>query len=78
MLQALIHFIQLLKKDLIALKAEKVTNVPISLNNLKRKVNYVDVGKLKTIPVDLKQLSDVVDNEVVLNSKFSTLKSRSK
>ena len=63
---------------MIALKAEKVTNVPISLNNLKRKVNYVDVGKLKTIPVDLKQLSDVVDNEVVLNSKFSTLKSRSK
>ena len=63
---------------MIALKAEKVTKVPISLNNLKRKVNYVDVGKLKTIPVDLKQLSDVVDNEVVLNSKFSTLKSRSK
>ena len=63
---------------MIALKAEKVTKVPISLNNLKRKVNYVDVGKLKTIPVDVKQLSDVVDNEVVLNSKFSTLKSRSK
>ena len=59
-------------------KLNKLTKVPISLNNLKRKVNYVDVGKLKTIPVDLKQLSDVVDNEVALNSKFSTLKSKSK
>ena len=59
-------------------KLNKLTKAPISLNNLKRKVNYVDVGKLKTIPVDLKQLSDVVDNEVALNSKFSTLKSKSK
>ena len=28
-------------------------------------LNDLDVGKVKTVPVDLKKLSDVVDNEVV-------------
>ena len=64
------------KKDFIALKAEvgklnmnKVNNVPTILNNLKAKVNDLDVAKLKTVPV-----SDVVDNEVVKNTKFNILK----
>ena len=42
------------KKDFIALKAEvekiditKLSNVPTSLNNLKTKVDDLDVGKLK-------------------------------
>ena len=34
------------------------------MNNLKTKVDDLDVGKLKTVPVDLKKLSDAVDNEV--------------
>ena len=51
----------------------KVTNVPNSLNNLKTTVDDLDVSKLKTVPVDLEQLSDVVDNEVVQNTKFNTL-----
>ena len=33
---------------------------------------------VKTIPVDLNKLSDVVDNEVVKNTKFSTLKTKVK
>ena len=56
------------KKDFIALKAEvekldinKLVNVPTSL---------------KTVPVDLKKLSDIVDDEVVKNKKFSTLKTK--
>ena len=66
------------KRDFIALKADKLdinklTNVPTSLNNLKAKVVYLDVGKLK-VALDLKKLSDVVDNEVVKNAKFNTLK----
>ena len=66
------------KRDFIALKADKLdinklTNVPTSLNNLKAKVDYLDVGKLK-VALDLKKLSDVVDNEVVKNAKFNTLK----
>ena len=46
------------------------------MNNLKTKVDDLDVGKLKTVPVDLKKLSDVVDNEVVKNAKFNTLKTK--
>ena len=83
MLQALIHLIYLLKKDSIALKPEvdkleinKLTNVPTSLNDLKTKVDDLDVGKLKTAPVDFKKLIDVVDNEIVKNTKFNTLKAK--
>ena len=46
------------------------------MNNLKRKEDHLDVGKLKSIPVDLKILSDVVVNEVVKNTKFITLKTK--
>ena len=31
---------------------------------------------MKTVPRDLKKLSDVVDNEVVKNTKFNTLKTK--
>ena len=44
------------KKDFIALKAEvdkldisKLVNVPSSLNNLKTKVNDLDIGELKIV-----------------------------
>ena len=47
-----------------------------SLNNLKTKVDDLDVGKLKTVPIDLKKLSDVEDNEVLKNTKFNTLKTK--
>ena len=71
------------KKDFIGLKAEfdkldinKLTNVSTSLNNLKTKVDDLDVGKLKIVPVALKKLSDAVDNEVLKNTKFNTLKTK--
>ena len=71
------------KKDSTALKAEvdkldinKLTNVLISLNNLSREVDDLDIGKLKTVPVDSKKLNDLVDNQVVKNTKFSTLKTK--
>ena len=44
------------------------------MNNIKTKVDDLDVGKLKTVHVDLKKLSDAVDNEVLKNTKFHTLK----
>ena len=44
------------------------------MNNLTTKVNNLDVGKLKTVPVDLKKLSDILDNKAVKNTKFKTLK----
>ena len=43
------------------------------MNNVKRKLDDLDIGKLKTIPVGLKKLSDVVDNEVIKNTNFNTL-----
>ena len=49
-------------------------NVSTSLNNLKTKVDELDVGKLKTVPIDLKKLSDAVDNDVVKNTKLDTPK----
>ena len=35
-----------------------------------------DVGKLKTVSVDLKKLSNVVDNQVVKNTRFNTQKTK--
>ena len=60
-----------MKAEVEKLDINKLTNVPTSLNSLKTKV--LDVGKLKTVLVELKRLSDAVDNEVVKNTKFNTL-----
>ena len=44
--------------------------------NLKTKVDDLHVDKLKTVPADLKNLSDIVDEQVVKNTNFNTLKSK--
>ena len=46
------------------------------MNNLTSKADDLDFGKLKASLVDLKKLIDVVDNEVVKNTKFNTLKTK--
>ena len=46
------------------------------MNNLKTKVDDLDVGKLKNVPVDLKKLGNVVDNKVVKSKNFSMLKTK--
>ena len=53
-----------------------MVNVPTSLNNCKTKVDDLDVGKLKTVPIDLKDLSDVVSKEVVKSTTFNKLKAK--
>ena len=53
-----------------------MVNFPTSLNNLKTKVDDLDVGKLKTVHVDLKKLGNVVDNEAVRNKKFNELETK--
>ena len=70
------------KKDFIVLKPEvdkldinKLVNVSTSSNNLETEVNDLDV-KLKTVPVDLKKLSDALDNEVAKNTTLNTLKTK--
>ena len=42
----------------------------------KAKVDDLDVGKLNSVPVDLNKIRAVVDNEVVKNTKLSTLKTK--
>ena len=68
------------KKDFTAFESEvnkvdnnKLVTVLTSLNNIKIKVDDLDVGRLKTVIVDLKKLSDVVDNEIVKNTKQNAL-----
>ena len=52
MLQTLIHLIwqpnKILKGEVDKRNIHKLTNVPISLNNLKTKVDDLDLGKQKT------------------------------
>ena len=64
-------------KDFIAIKNEvdklniiKLVNVPTCVNNLKTKVDDLDVGELKTVPIDFKKLSG---KKVAKITKFSTL-----
>lgn len=55
-----------------------MVNVSTIFNNLKIKVNDLDIITLKVVHADLKKLSDVVDNEAVKNTKFNTLKKKVK
>ena len=50
-------------------------NVPTNFNNLKSKVDKLDVDKLVPVPVDLSKLSDAVKNGV---AKKMYIKLRSK
>ena len=65
-----------MKTEVEKLENNKLANVPTSLNDLKTKVDDLDVDKLKTVLVDLKKLSDVVHNEIVKNTKFNALKTK--
>ena len=40
------------------------------MNNLQTKVDDLDVGKLETVPADLKKIIDIVNNEVIKNKKI--------
>ena len=51
-----------MKAEVDKLDIDKPVNITSSLNNLKTKVDNLDVGKLKTVPVDLKKFSDVADD----------------
>ena len=46
------------------------------MNKLKTKENDLCVSKMKIVTADLKKLSDLVDSQVVKNTKFNTLKTK--
>ena len=48
-------------------------DVPTDLNNKKTKVDDLDVGKLKTVPIDLKKLSNVVSRDIFKGTKLNKL-----
>ena len=50
----------------------ELVNIPTTLNNLKTKIDDLDVGKLETVPIDLKKLIHVVSKEVIKNTKSNT------
>ena len=49
-----------------------MANVSTSLINLKTKLDDLDVGKLKTVNVDLKKINDVVDSELLKTQNSRT------
>ena len=65
-----------LKGDVDKLGFTRLVNVPASMNSLKTRVDDLYVGKLKTVLVDLKKLSDIVDNEVVKIKNFNTFQTK--
>ena len=82
MMLVLIHLIYV-EKDFVALKAKvhklcnnKLINAPTELDNLKTNLDDLNVVEVKNVPVDLKELSDVVKNQVVKNRNFNKLNTK--
>ena len=66
------------KRDFINLKADidkininELADVSTDLNNLETKVEDLDISKFKTVPIDLKKLSDVLRKEVVKKQNWT-------
>ena len=53
-----------------------MVKVPTGLNNLKTKINDLDVVKLKIIPIDLEKMSNLVDKKVVKKAVYDTLNTK--
>ena len=58
------------------LDINNLVNFSTSLNNQKKNLDELDDGKLKTVPIDLRKFSDVVDNQVAKHTKFNALKTK--
>ena len=46
--------------------------MPNNLNNLKTKVDKLDIDKLAPVPADLSKLSNVINNKVVKKTEYDT------
>ena len=63
------------KADLKGATEVNTSNLPSksALSKLKFEVDKIDINKLKTVPVHLSKLSNVVNNEVVMKTMFDKL-----
>ena len=61
------------KVNLASLKSntDELKTVSDNLNNLKSKVDKLDIDKLAHVPVDLRNLSNAVKNDVVKNDVYN-------
>ena len=57
-----------MKAEIDKLDIDKSVNVSSILNNWKTKVDVLDVDKLKTVPVDSKELRDMVVKKIEYNN----------
>ena len=62
-----------LKLDTAKLDIDELEKVISGLSSLKNKEDKLVIGKLKSIPVDLSKLSDVVKIDVVKKSEYDKL-----
>ena len=53
-----------------------MVNVLTALSNFKTKVDNLDVNKLKTVPIDLKKLTDVMSKEVVKKTVYNKVNTK--
>ena len=53
-----------------------MTNLPTDFNNLKTKVEDLDIDLLKSVPVYLKKIIDVVSKEVVKKTIYNKLNNK--
>ena len=65
-----------MKAELDKLNINELVNVPTGLSNSKTKVDDLDVGSLKTVPIDLKRLTDVVYRTIVKKLEFNKLNTK--
>ena len=62
-----------LKSEVDKLDIDKLEKLPNGFSILKSKVDKLDVNKLKPVSVDLKELSDLVDNDIVKKIAYNEL-----
>ena len=62
-----------MKAEVDKLDNNTLVNVPTGLDNLKTKIDTLDVGKLTTVSIDMKKLSHAVSEEVVKKTVCNTL-----
>ena len=53
-----------------------MVNVATGLNDFERKLDDLDVGKLKAVPIEVKKLNDAVHKKVPKNTRFNKLNTK--